>query len=61
MVAGTQRSVAGGGWKLHSCIQKRISEVEPMIESELPDYPWQRVAVGLFEINGKHYFVVVAY
>lgn len=44
-----------------TCIQERTSRVEPMIESELPNYPWQKVAADLFELREKQCLAVVDY
>ena len=30
-----------------------------MIQSKLPDYPWQKVATDLFELKGVTYLLVV--
>ena len=32
-----------------------------MIASELPQYPWQKVGVDLFHLNGAEYLVLVDY
>ena len=34
---------------------------EPLLQSALPNYPWERVASDLFELNGKTYVLVVDY
>lgn len=34
---------------------------EPMIPVDIPDRPWAKVAVDLFELNHKHYMITVDY
>ena len=34
---------------------------EPMIPVDIPDRPWAKVAVDLFELNQKHYMITVDY
>jgi transposase InsO family protein len=34
---------------------------EPMILTELPQYPWQKVGVDLFQLKGSNYLLVVDY
>ena len=34
---------------------------EPLLQSSLPDYPWERVATDLFELNGTTYMLLVDY
>ena len=43
------------------CRKFSRNRVEPMIASELPDYPWQKVASDLFEWKSKTYLLVVDY
>ena len=44
------------------CIQKSASQrKEPMIPSEIPERPYQKVGTDLFEIKGKHYVVIMDY
>ena len=46
--------------KCPECITKQSKQAEqPLITRPLPDYPWQRIAVDLFELNGKHFMVQV--
>ena len=32
---------------------------EPLQPTKTPDYPWQKVAMDLFELNGQSYLIVV--
>ena len=43
------------------CARERPNPVEPAIVSQLPDRPWQKVAVDLFELKGDPYPQVVDY
>ena len=43
------------------CRKYRRNHVEPMIASELPDYPWQKVASDQLFWKGKTYLLVVDY
>ena len=44
-----------------TCLQHQTPYKEPMLSSELPDYPWQKVGSDLFELKGVHYLLVVDY
>ena len=44
-----------------ACTKHSTPRSEPMIPSQLPDYPWQRVSSDLFQLKGAHYIVVVDY
>ncbi|KAF4526512.1 hypothetical protein B566_EDAN014464 [Ephemera danica] len=41
------------------CLKRKNRGLEPLIPSEPPDYPWQKVALDVMDINGVHYLVVV--
>ena len=43
------------------CIKERVNPAEPVIPSELPDLPWQKVAADLFELKGHPYLLVIDY
>ena len=45
----------------HTCSQRCTPPVEPMIVSELPDYPWQKVGADLFELESVKYLLLVDY
>ena len=34
---------------------------EPLIPSEIPDRPWSKIGVDLFELKGQHYLISVDY
>ena len=44
-----------------TCIKERVNPAEPVIPSELPDQPLQRVAADLFELKGHPYLLVIDY
>lgn len=44
-----------------SCAHERVPKTQPMIASELPERPWQRVRTDLFELKGAQYLLVVDY
>ena len=49
---------------VHNCAQcskLRQNPPEPMVASNLPMYPWQKVATDLFQLNNQDYLLVVDY
>ena len=44
-----------------TCAKMFSPQKEPMILTELPQYPWQKVGVDLFQLKGSNYLVVVDY
>lgn len=47
--------------KCHACIKERTNHTEPLIPSDLPERPWQKLGTDLFVLNGKTYLLVVDY
>ena len=45
----------------HVCARKNPPPIEPMIPSELTDYPCQKVSSDLFQLKGKMYLLVADY
>ena len=43
------------------CIRKNSPNKEPLIPTNLPDYPWQKIGMDLFFMNGANYLVAVDY
>ena len=43
------------------CSQFRHQNVEPLIPTNFPDYPWQKVAADLFTWKGTNYLILVDY
>ena len=43
------------------CIQDRTERYEPLIPSEFPERPWQKVGMDLFKLNGKWFVVMEDY
>jgi hypothetical protein len=43
------------------CVRNRSNPVEPLRPTELPYYPWHKLAVDLFDWKGRSYLIVVDY
>ena len=43
------------------CARVASPHMEPMIASELPDYPWQKIGTDLFQLKGATYLLLVNY
>ena len=43
------------------CAKEACSSREPMIKSQLPDYPWQNVGSELFKLGASTFLLVVDY
>ena len=44
-----------------TCARDFVPHKQPMIATELPDYPWQKIATDLFHFKGATYLLVVDY
>ena len=58
---GIMREIENMISQCHTCARQFSPRKEPMIPTELPDYPWQRVGTDLFHLNGDNYLVVLEY
>ena len=47
--------------RCQQCAKEAHYRKEPMIKSELPDYPWQIIGTDLFELKGHQYLLTVDY
>ena len=43
------------------CSQSRKQNVESLLPTNFPDYPWQKVAADLFTLKGTNYLILVDY
>ena len=43
------------------CIKHQSQQVEPLIPTQLPSLPWQRVAADIFHWKGDNYLLIVDY
>ena len=43
------------------CIKHQSQQVEPLIPTQLPSLPWQRVAADIFHWKGDNYMLIVDY
>ena len=44
-----------------TCIKERTNHTEPLMPSDLPERPWQKLGADLFTLKGKMYLLVVDY
>ena len=47
--------------KCSVCAKLHKPNKEPLIPSVLPEYSWQKLGSDLFELQGKHYLLLVDY
>ena len=52
-----------GGWYNHFkiCRKEQIQQAEPLLASQLPDLPFQKVGTDLFEWKGWVYLLLIDY
>jgi transposase InsO family protein len=57
-VAWFKFAVASCGEKLPE-MHRKYNHAEPLLPTEFPERPWQKVALDLFELNGQMYLLVI--
>lgn len=45
----------------HVCIKQRLPQTEPLMPTELPDYPWQVIGADLCQRGNRNYLVLTDY
>ena len=58
---GISKQLASVIERCPECARDAKPAREPLILTSLPSYPWQKVAVDLFTLNGQEYLVIVDY
>ena len=58
---GISKDIENRVKECHTCASRIPQRKEPMIASDLPLYPWQKVGADLFELKGTKYLLVVDY
>ena len=53
--SGDSNEVGNFVQQCRTCSQICTPPEEPMIATELPDYPWQKIGADLFELEGVKY------
>ena len=47
--------------KCQVCVRDKGTATEPMVATEVPDLPWQKLATDFLKFNGSQYLVIVDY
>ena len=58
---GLSKQLADKVQRCSVCIPNSTARQASLMASSLPDYPWQVVGTDFFELDKKHYLVVVDY
>ncbi|UYV66350.1 K02A2.6-like, partial [Cordylochernes scorpioides] len=58
---GIPEEIAETVRKCSVCIQEAVSKHEPLIPTNFPSRPWQKIGMDLFKFENKWYLVVVDY
>ena len=45
--------------KCDKCVEFRTNQTEPLIPSEIPEQPWQKVATDFFFFKNNNYLLIV--
>ena len=58
---GVNKQVAEMVQNCSQCAKVARQRKEPLITTPLPDYPWKEIGTDMFELERKHYLLVVDY
>ncbi|UYV69107.1 K02A2.6-like [Cordylochernes scorpioides] len=58
---GVSEEIAETVRKCSVCIQEAVSKHEPLIPTNFPTRPWQKIGMDLFKFENKWYLVVIDY
>ncbi|UYV68484.1 hypothetical protein LAZ67_5004449, partial [Cordylochernes scorpioides] len=58
---GISEEIAETVRKCNVCIQEAVSKHEPLIPTNFPTRPWQKIGMDLFKFENKWYLVVIDY
>ncbi|UYV63076.1 hypothetical protein LAZ67_2003063, partial [Cordylochernes scorpioides] len=58
---GISEEIAETVRKCSVCIQEAVSKQEPLIPTNFPTRPWQKIGMDLFKFENKWYLVVIDY
>ena len=61
MCGGQSKQIAEKVGKCGACEKERKYPPEPLLPSKLPDYPWQKVDMDVFELKGHIYLIIIDY